>query len=162
MTDVKVFTVKAAEVSKTEVGKYGNNEITATIEDASGTTHQVTFLQKPASPVPAIGDTLEGTVEESQYGLKFKRAWKNNGGSFGGGGGYSDLDARIERQVAVKSATRIVSAWIAAGKIDKQDAAIAAIGAFTEDVVAIIRDDKKKAEGKAPAKTETVDSDIPF
>lgn len=163
MSEAAVFTVKSAEVSKTDVGKYGNNEITATIEDASGTSHQVTFLQKPASPLPTPGDTLEGTVEESQYGLKFRRAWKNNGGNFGGGNFSKDREESIDRAVAIKSATQLVSARIMAGELKGEEAAQAALEAMTVDIIALVKGDKA-AEGKAqqPKKAAGTDSDIPF
>jgi len=161
MSDAKTFTVKDAKVSKTDVGKYGNSEITATLENDEGKTAEVTFLQKPSSPVPAAGDTLEGTVTKDQYGLKFKRAWNGNNG----GGGYSkDREESIDRAVAIKSATQLVSARIMAGELKGEEAAQAALEAMTIDIIALVKGDKAE-EGKAPEQTAAAaksDDDIPF
>lgn len=148
------YTVKKAEVTKTEVGKYNNNEITATLANAEGKEAEVTFLQKPESPLPDVGSTLTGNVEQTQYGLKFKREWKQQGG----GGG--NRDEEISRAVAVKSATSLVAAQISAGTIKEDDAAIAALSSFTEDIFAVLTKSAEKPEGKAPEVTS--DDGIPF
>lgn len=151
---MSTYTVKAANVTKSDVGQYGNDEVTATLENADGKEAEVTFLKKPESPLPEVGSTLTGTVEQTQYGMKFKREWKQQGG----GGG--NRDAEISRAVAVKSATSLVAAQISAGRIKEDDVAIAALSAFTEDIFAVLTKSAEKPEGKAPeAKT---DDDIPF
>lgn len=163
MSEPRMFKVIKAEVTKTEVGKYNNNEITATLENGDGKQADVTFLQKPETPVPAAGDELNGTVEQSQYGLKFRKASPYSGN--GNGGGYSrDREDAIDRAVAIKSATEIVSARIVAGELKGQEAAQAALAAMTEDIVALVTK-KADSEGKADkpeAEAPKADSDIPF
>lgn len=162
MSEPRMFKVIKAEVTKTEVGKYNNNEITATLENGDGKQADVTFLQKPETPVPAAGDELNGTVEQSQYGLKFRKASPYSGN---GNGGYSrDREEAIDRAVAIKSATEIVSARIVAGELKGQEAAQAALAAMTEDIVALVTK-KADSEGKADkpeAEAPKADSDIPF
>lgn len=163
MSEPSMYKVIKAEVTKTEVGKYKNSEITATLENGEGKQAEVTFLQKPDTPVPAAGDELNGTVEQSQYGLKFRKASPYS--SNGNGGGYSrDREESIDRAVAIKSATEIVSARITAGELKGQEAAQAALAAMTEDILALV---VKKAEGsgkddKPKAEAPKADSDIPF
>lgn len=161
MSEPRMFKVVKAEVSKTEVGKYKNNEITATLENGDGKQAEVTFLQKPETPVPAAGDELNGTVEQSQYGLKFRKA--SPYGSNGTGGYSKDREESIDRAVAIKSATQLVSARIMAGELKGQEAAHAALEAMTVDIISLVKGDKA-AEGKAeePKKPVDSDSDIPF
>lgn len=154
-----MFKVVRAEVTKTEVGKYNNNEVTATLENGDGKQADVTFLQKPETPVPAAGDELNGTVEQTQYGLKFRKAspYASNGN-----GGYSkDREAAIDRAVAIKSATELVSARIMAGELKGQEAAQAALEAMTEDILALVKQEPGKAE-TPKAEAPKADSDIPF
>lgn len=163
MSDVKTgtFTVKGTpEIAKTDVGKYGLNVVKATLE-LDGKQAEVEILQKPETPLPSDGEQLEGQVEKTQYGLKFKRASKFNGN---GGNGYSkDREESIDRAVAIKSATQLVSARIMAGELKGEEAAQAALEAMTVDIIALVKGDKA-AEGKAeePKKAADPDSDIPF
>jgi hypothetical protein len=102
---------------------------------------------------------LEGTVTKDQYGFKFKRAWNGNNG----GGGYSkDREESIDRAVAIKSATQLVSARIMAGELKGEEAAQAALEAMTIDIIALVKNDKAE-EGKAPDQPAAKsDDDIPF
>lgn len=153
---MSTYTVKKAEVTKTEVGKYNNNEITATLENGDGKEAEVTFLQKPESPLPEVGSQLTGTVEQTQYGLKFKREWKQSGGGYGGG----NRDEEINRAVAVKAATQLAAAQISAGVVKEDAQAIAALSSFTEQIFAVLTKSADKPEGKA--QTVKSDDDIPF
>ena len=47
-----------------------------------GSDDAVQVNRKDTSPKPSVGDNLDGTIEESEYGLKFKAAPR----AFGGGG----------------------------------------------------------------------------
>ena len=127
-----------------------------------GSEHRrVDFSRDRNEAPPKVGDSLSGTLSPHPKGWEgvelFKEGTTSTSPAGGAGGSRDERGERIERQVAVKSATRLVSAWIAAGKIEKEDAAIAAVGAFTDDVLAIIREEKK-----AEPSTEGTDADIPF
>lgn len=151
----QTYTVKSAEVTKTDVGQYGNSIITATIANDDGKTADVEIMQKPTTPVPAPGELLTGTVEKTQYGLRFRKASKFNGN----GGGYSkDREDAIDRAVAIKSATELVSARIRAGEIKGEEAPVHALAALTADILEIV----KGESGKAPKPAPSADTDIPF
>lgn len=155
------YTVKAAAVTKTDVGQYGNSIVTATIENAEGKSAEVEIMQKPTTPVPAVGEKLTGTVTKNEYGLRFRKASKFNGNGYSG----NNREDSIDRAVAVKSATEIVSARIRSGEIKGEDAPVAALAAMTEDILAIVKNSfEKAAEGKAQEakKAAEPDSDIPF
>jgi hypothetical protein len=83
----------------------------------------------------------------------------NNGGGNGG-----DRTEAIERAVAVKSATALVSARITAGELKGEEAATAALKAMVDDILEIVKGDAEQASGKSPepAKAAETDSDIPF
>ncbi len=152
------FKVKAAETVKTEVGKYGLNVIKAQFEK-DGKVAEAEFMQKPDTPLPADGESLTGTITKNQFGLQFK---KDRPAGFGGGYG-GNREESIDRAVAVKSATSIVSARITAGELKGEEAATAALAAMVEDILAIVKGDKAdpKPVAEAPTSAKT-DDDIPF
>jgi len=67
----------------------------------------VELMQKPTTPAPTVGQELEGTIETTQYGKRFKRV--QAAGSFQGGR-TNDPETRgsIERQSALKAAVDTV------------------------------------------------------
>jgi hypothetical protein len=105
---VSTFTVKAAAQKKAFEGKYGPSQvITLTLDNGSGDTKEAEWLTKAATPLPAVGSTLEGDLEPSEYGLNFKKA--HGGGGFGGGRSPRD-SRRIERQHSQEMSIRVLAA----------------------------------------------------
>lgn len=95
MAEYKVETVGPTETFTTKAGV----ELTKYALRFEGQPDWVSLVQKPDTTAPKEGDTLKGTIEQSDYGPKFKK--ENSGG--GGGRGFSEgaayssaLDASID------------------------------------------------------------------
>lgn len=83
--------------------------------DGNGQVIRAEVLQRPTSPQPQPGTTVEGEIQPSsnpQYLPTFKRAQQaGGGGKGGGGGGYGPEDiARITRSHAQQMALRFLTA----------------------------------------------------
>jgi hypothetical protein len=63
----------------------------------------VEMTQKPDSPAPSVGQEVEGTVEDTKWGKRFKKA---SAGGYGGGGGKESPEMRrsIQAQSALNAA----------------------------------------------------------
>lgn len=73
------YTIKNSMKTGEYEGKYGKlYKYTIQLE---GESDAVELSQKPDSPEPKTGDVLEGTIEDTQYGKKFKKALAPFGGS---------------------------------------------------------------------------------
>jgi hypothetical protein len=81
------YTIKAVTGNKPWAGQHGPMmSYYLTLVDGEGQeTANVDLAQKPTSPAPQPGQTLEGNIDQGSYGPKFKKAFTQ---SFGGGGGY--------------------------------------------------------------------------
>lgn len=109
-----MFTVKRVAGSKEWESKFG--PMVSYTVDLTGPDGKmvggVEINQKPSTPAPSEGQSLEGRLEETKFGLKFK---KENTGSFGGGSGGGNKtfkrDPRetemIVRQTCLKAATEL-------------------------------------------------------
>jgi hypothetical protein len=64
----------------------------------------VEWARKATSPAPAVGQTIEGTVEDGQYGPKFKAAQQMGGG---GGGGGRPRDPAERRSIAMQASQKV-------------------------------------------------------
>jgi hypothetical protein len=74
------------------------------IRDAAGTVHQnVELAQRASSPAPTVGQALDGNLDNTQYGLKFKKAFAA-GASGGGGGGYKGKSPSEQASIAASVA----------------------------------------------------------
>lgn len=108
------FTLKDMEVAKDMPGYSGGpaKVLNLTLEDANGGTQQAEMFTMATTTLPTIGDKIEGDIEPSDYGPKFKKA----GGRRGGGGGKSPVqEKRIVRQHSQEMGLREQDAVIAAG-----------------------------------------------
>jgi hypothetical protein len=80
---VPSYTLTSLQKKKEFDGKYGKSIVYRVgLEGPDGPTTAEMVLKAATRP-PAEGDRLEGTLEETDFGLKFKRA---QAGGFGGGG----------------------------------------------------------------------------
>lgn len=52
-----------------------------------GVAEAVSINQKASSPAPEVGSTLTGSIQDTEYGKKFKKEY-SQGGFGGGSGGY--------------------------------------------------------------------------
>jgi hypothetical protein len=89
------------------------------IEGSDGTVlGDVEWSRKPDSAGPRVGETLDGTLERTQYGVKFKKAM---GGGGGGGGGFRPRDplevAGMQRAHAQEMALRYAQVKATAGQL---------------------------------------------
>lgn len=72
-----------------------------------GSDDAVEVSQKPSTAAPKTGDELDGTIESTQYGKRFKKAAGNGGGK----GSYAPdpaTRASIEAQTSLNDATTAV------------------------------------------------------
>lgn len=77
-----MYKVKALGPSKPVQGKYG--ELVIYQIQFEGREDWIELSQKPTTPAPTVGQELEGDIENTQYGPRFKKAQKAfNGGSSG-------------------------------------------------------------------------------
>lgn len=79
---------KIAAVSddvKTYDSKYGQMKQYKVKFD--GVAEAVSISQKATSPAPVVGSTLTGSIQDTEYGKKFKKEY-NQGGFSGGSGGF--------------------------------------------------------------------------
>jgi hypothetical protein len=81
-----------------------------------GESEAVELSQKPESPAPKVGDQLEGTIEDTQYGRKFRKERKE-GGQVGGYKSNPETQKQIIRQNAL---TNAVAYCIAKSQADKK------------------------------------------
>lgn len=76
-----------------------------------GMEDAVELSQKPDTAAPKAGDTLEGIIEATQYGKKFKKAQGTSNGFSRGQGKSPEEMTSIQRQVALKAAVEAVRDW---------------------------------------------------
>lgn len=109
------YTVKAVNSSREWESQAGGQMISykLALEGDGKLVGDVELAQKKATPAPTVGQSIDGTIESTNYGPKLKKDFAGGGKSFGGGGGRAkDPSERrsIERQVAFKGAVELVSA----------------------------------------------------
>ena len=107
------FTVRDMEVAKDLPGYSGGpaKVLNLTLEDANGGTQQAEMFTMASTVLPTIGEKIEGEIESSDYGPKFKKA----GGRRGGGGKSPAQEKRIVRQHSQEMALRREENLIASG-----------------------------------------------
>jgi hypothetical protein len=80
--------------------------------ELEGLSTGVELSQKPSTTPPKAGDTLNGTIESTKYGQKFK---KESGGGYSGGRGGSAPET--VRQTALKAAAGVYQGQAVAAKV---------------------------------------------
>jgi hypothetical protein len=100
------YAVTAAEEKKRVDGKYGPMVVfNLRLKGPDGIEHTAEWFTKATTPLPAPGTSLEGDLEDGQYGKSFKKAKPANGF-----GGREPRDSgRIERQHSQEMALRAIS-----------------------------------------------------
>jgi hypothetical protein len=137
------FTIRDVEKRKQFTTKHGSTlqSYGLTLEDGEKQLIPVELNQKLETAEPVIGATIEGTVEDGQYGKKFKKEQANSSGGFGGGKGRDPkMEAQIRHMHAQKCALSYAHLRQAQGKLpDKfelRDLFLIA-SRFREDVEAV-------------------------
>lgn len=75
------------------------------LKDSAGVaTQNVEWAKKATSDPPKIGDTVDGNIDNTEYGLKLKVAYQ--GGPGGGGGGGRPKDPAERAAIAASVALR--------------------------------------------------------
>jgi|SRR6185437_8704978 len=134
------FTVRGVEKRKQFTTKHGSTlqSYALTLEDSDKQLVQVELNQKLETAEPAIGAQIEGTVEDGQYGKKFKKALA---GAPGGGKGMSpQTEAQIRHMHAQKCALQYAILRQAQGKLPGEfglDDLFKIATKFREDVEAV-------------------------
>ena len=78
------FTVKSAQHRRAVTNQHGDFQVIGlTLVNGDGEPKGVEWFTKATTPIPEEGATLEGTIENGQYGPVFKKAKP----AFNGGGG---------------------------------------------------------------------------
>lgn len=91
------FTIRGVEKRKQFTTKHGSTlqSYGLTIEDSEKQIVHVELNQKPETAEPTIGATIEGTVENGQYGQKFKKDQANSAAV----GGKAPMDPKREARI---------------------------------------------------------------
>src|SRR5688500_4252543 len=105
------YKIKSLGPVKDVQSKYGALKVYSV--QFEGSDDWVEVNQKPESAAPAVGQELEGNIEDTPYGKRFKKA-QGAGGSFGGSR-VQDPATRssIERQSALKASVDAVRDYYA-------------------------------------------------
>lgn len=74
-------------------------------DDAGAVIQNVEWSRKVSSPAPEVGQKLDGTISEGNFGPKFKQAAAGGGG---GGGRFRDPveDAKTRRSIQMQHAQK--------------------------------------------------------
>lgn len=75
----------------------------------SGVSEPVEWNRKADSPAPKVNETISGTVETSQYGLKFKMDYQGGGSAGGRSGGYQKDEKAIQAMWSIGQAVQCLS-----------------------------------------------------
>lgn len=109
------FTVKQASHKKDVPGKHGPMKVLTLQLSGPEGDQTAEWFTKHDTALPEPGSSIEGTVEPSEYGLKFKKA----AGQFGGGfrGRSPEENRRIVRQHSQDMGIRWAELAHARGKL---------------------------------------------
>jgi hypothetical protein len=105
-----VFTVKSASQKSTKQTEYGPMQSIDLVLQEYGTVEEIgaEWYTKATTPLPQPGSQLEGEIQPSQYGRKFKKAASGFGGGRAGGGRSPEESRRIVRQHSQSRALQYV------------------------------------------------------
>ena len=118
-----------------------------------GEAEAVEIVQKPDSPEPKTGDEVEGDIETTQYGRKFKRERQG----YNGGGGKSD-PATQKAIIRQNSLTNAVAYCTAKANLMEQKKALEYLtgkqvmqvatyfAKYSEGSVTVVTESEKKEE----------------
>ena len=137
------YIVAEAGVTKSGLGTNGDmKEITLRFQDGV----QATWFCKQDTAVPAPGTSVQGEIEDSQWGKKFKKA---RSGGFGGGGfGGGKMDPAREQKIVRQHSQEMALRYVAAKDVPLNNG--------IEDLTKIIDWFQKDALGQdAPVETVT-------
>jgi hypothetical protein len=96
------YTIERATFNKEVETKYGTMKLyDLTFE----TGEQAELMQKPETLAPTMGQTLEGTIESTQYGNRFRRLKPQNAG-----GGYK-RDPSESKSIVRQHSQQMAIAW---------------------------------------------------
>ena len=105
---MKYTVVAAASAGTLDLSGKIFNKIIVTMTDEAGASLAAELLQRPETPMPMAGQILEGTVEDTKFGKRFKKDKKD----FGNGGGFRGKSpeerGEIMRQNALGNAIHFV------------------------------------------------------
>jgi hypothetical protein len=157
---VTTFTVTDATLLKDiPDGQYGPAKVfMLKLQEYGQQPVEAEWYTKAATPLPAAGSSIEGDLEQTQYGLKFKRA---RTGTFAGRPGRSPEETKqIVRQHSQHMALLYLTAKALAGKLEanpKPSELVPLIDFFDRDA----REGWKNADARKPLPKAPVPSDVP-
>lgn len=104
--------------------------------------HDAEWSRKPDSPAPAIGQSIEGDIEQTNYGPKFRPA-QQPGGARGGGRSIAERH-EIAMQHAQKCAVTILE--LAATQGDYRPPTVAEVTAQAKTIAAALFEQIRELE----------------
>jgi hypothetical protein len=172
MSEAKDWTVTEVRIGKTKHNPHGG-QLQAYYVDFEGAAD--VYWQRKAGNTPNVGEAYFGTIEDGQYGPRFKQMQKEDGeftprpeGKFTAevtSGGGNNREASIHRQVALKI---LAPAIIEAGGLNvslkdscKEIEAFIAVAGREDEIAAAAAEEVKEKLDAEPVQT-TADDDIPF
>lgn len=99
------YTIKDVEIKK-ELPSFakGPAHVLLLTLQSNGNTEQAEMFAMKSTPMPEVGSKVEGTIEQSDYGPKFKKAGGRGGGGYKGKSPAEEM--RIVRQHSAEMALR--------------------------------------------------------
>jgi len=157
------YTIKQIMKTGEFDGKYGKNfKYGMILTDDKGTEVEgVELSQKPETPVPAVGSTIDGNIEDTQYGKRFKKDFAR-----GGEGSYKnnpETRNEIIRQNALTNAVNFCTSK--AALMDKKEAEKYLTGKhviqvatyfarYSKGEVTVVSENEEKPQTEAPVQSE--------
>jgi hypothetical protein len=126
------------------------NSYRVNLKDAQGVeTQNVEWARKVTSDPPTVGETVEGNIDNTDYGLKLKPAFSPGGGGGGGPRGKSPQEsAAIQRMHLQKTAPQWIELFLTIGVIEQPTSKEAAVK-LGEGIMDWLSKDVEKAKAKA-------------
>ena len=119
---MSTFTIRGVEKRKQFTTKYGSTlqSYALTLEDSDKQFVQVELNQKVETAEPAIGTQIEGTIEDGQYGKKFKKMLQSGAPGPGGKSMSPQTEMQIRHMHAQKCALQYAILRQAQGKLPSE------------------------------------------
>jgi hypothetical protein len=111
---VPTYTVRGAVPTKTGLGQSGNmQDVALALTGPDGVELTASWFAKMGETLPQPGSQVEGSIEQSQYGPKWKPVRQGGGG--GGGRGWQPEPPEKRRSIAMQHAQKCAVELLAVG-----------------------------------------------
>jgi hypothetical protein len=111
---VPTYTVRGAVPTKTGLGQSGNmQDVALALTGPDGVELTASWFAKMGETLPQPGSQVEGSIEQSQYGPKWKPVRQGGGG--GGGRGWQPEPPEKRRSIAMQHCQKCAVELLAVG-----------------------------------------------